>query len=155
MQTEKKDLSETRFHFYEDIGKPIGNTAINLKDFTSKLREIPLNCIEFHHKRGDFAKWIQNSLQDKTLAAAIRKIEAFGEELRTQLIEIITQQENTKICPKCKASLLPKKTWSMTGKIVGGGIRPKLTLGYYKCPYCGKGFRKVLAKELIKVNLTH
>lgn len=154
MPTEKTVSPERGFHFYEEIAKPIGKTATSLKDLTLKLKEIPITSIEFHQKRGDFAKWIKNILEAPILATAIERIRASGEDLRKKLIETITHPERatTVNCPKCGAATPPTKTWSMTGKAVKTGIRPKLTLGYYKCPYCGKTFRKVLAKEIIKAS---
>jgi len=151
---EKMVSPEKGFHFYEEIAKPTGKVATSLKDFTLKLKEIPVVSVEFHQKRGDFAKWIQNTFEDTILANAIERIKASGEDLRKQLIETITHPEKATLmkCPKCGASISPKKTWSMTGKAVKTGIKPKLTLGYYKCSYCGKTFRRVLAKEIIKAS---
>jgi len=154
MPKEKTVPHEKGFHFYEQIAKPTGTVATSLEDFAVKLKETRIASIEFHQKRGDFAKWIQNTFGATTLANAVERIDASGEDLRKQLIEAITHPEKTSksSCPKCGVAISPKKTWSMTGKSVGQGIRPKLTLGYYKCPYCGKAFRKVLAKEMIKAS---
>jgi hypothetical protein len=154
MPPEKTVLPDKGFHFYEEIAKPTGKVATSLKDFTLKLKEIPVISIEFHQKRGDFAKWIQKTFGAPVLASAIERIKVSGEDLRKQLIETITHPEKATManCPKCGATIPPTKTWSMTGKVVKTGIRPKLTLGYYKCPYCGKSFRRVLAKEKIRAS---
>ena len=152
MPTEKTVSPEKGFHFYEEIAKPTGKVAVSLEDFALKLKETPVVSIEFHQKRGDFAKWVQNTFGATTLANAIEKIKTSGEDLRKQLVETITHPEKAALanCPKCGAAIPPTKTWSITGKAVKTGIRPKLTLGYYKCPLCGKGFRRVLAKEMLK-----
>ena len=152
MSREKTVPPEKGFHFYEEMAKPTGTVAISLKDFALKLKEIPVISVEFHQNRGDFAKWVQSTFGATSLANAIERIKASGEDLRKQLLETITKPEKAALanCPKCGAAIPPTKTWSITGKAVKTGIRPKLTLGYYKCPLCGKGFRKVLAKEIIE-----
>jgi len=154
MPLEKTVSPDKGFHFYEEIAKPTGKVATSLRDFTFKLKEIPVISIEFHQKRGDFAKWIQKIFGAPILASAIERIKVSGEDLRKQLIETIIHPEKATManCPACGATISPVKTWSMTGKAVKTGIRPKLTLGYYKCPHCGKAFRKVLAKEKIKAS---
>lgn len=154
MPKEKTVSPEKGFHFYEEIARPTGKTATSLQDFSLKLKEIPITSIEFHQKRGDFAKWFQNTLGETILAGAIERIKVSGEDLRKQLVETITQPEKATMasCPKCGAAVSPVKTWSMTGKAVKTGVKPKLTLGYYKCPHCDKAFRKVLAKEIIKAS---
>ena len=152
MPTEKTVSPDKGFHFFEEIGKPTGKVALSLKDFTVKLKEIPITSIEFHQKRGDFAKWIRNIFEATTLADAIERIKTTGEDLRKQLIETITQSEKPILvnCPKCGTATTPTRTWSIIGKAVKTGIRPKLTLGSFKCPNCGKAFRQTLAKEQIK-----
>jgi len=42
----------------------------------------------------------------------------------------------------------PTKTWTMTGKPMGGK-RVKLTNGIFHCPTCNKNFRAVIKKEII------
>jgi len=150
--TETTVSPDKGFHFFEEIGKPTGKVALSLKDFTVKLKEIPITSIEFHQKRGDFAKWIRNIFEATTLADAIERIKTTGEDLRKQLIETITQPEKPILvnCPKCGTATTPTRTWSIIGKAVKTGIRPKLTLGSFKCPNCGKAFRQTLAKEQIK-----
>jgi len=153
MQTEKTVTPDQGFHFFTDIAQPTGQVALSLREFTLKLKEIPITSIEFHQKRGDFAKWIRNIFEDTVLADAVERIRASGEELRKQLIEAVTPQPERALlvnCPKCGTPTTPTKTWSITGKAVKTGIRPKLTWGSYKCPNCGKAFRQLLAKETIK-----
>ena len=154
MTVEKIVPLEKGFHFYTEIAKPTGKVATSLRDFTIKLKEIPIASVEFHQKRGDFAKWIRNIFEASTLADAIERIKASGEDLRKQLIETITQPGKpiSVNCPKCGTATTPTKTWNLIGKAVKTGIRPKLTLGSFKCLSCGKAFRKVLAKETIKAS---
>jgi len=152
MTVEKTVPPDKGFHFYTEIAKPTGKMATSLEDFTTKLKEIPIASVEFHQKRGDFAKWIRNIFEASTLADAIERIKASGEDLRKQLIETITKPEKPILanCPKCGTATTPTKTWSIIGKPVKTGVRPKLTLGSFKCPNCGKAFRQTLAKEQIK-----
>jgi len=154
MTVEKTVPPDKGFHFYTEIARPTGKMATSLGDFTIKLKEIPISSVEFHQKRGDFAKWFRNILEATTLADAIERIKASGEDLRKQLIETITQPEKAILvnCPKCGTATTPTKTWSIIGKAVKTGVRPKLTLGSFKCINCGKAFRKVLAKETIQAS---
>lgn len=152
MPVEKTVPFEKGFHFYTEIAKPTGKVATSLTDFTIKLKEIPIASVEFHQKRGDFAKWVRNIFEATTLADAIERIKATGEDLRKQLIETITQPGKPILvnCPKCGTVTTPTKTWSIIGKAVKTGVRPKLTLGSFRCPSCGKAFRQTLAKEQIR-----
>lgn len=152
MTTEKTVPIEKGFHFYTEIAKPTGKVATSLTDFTIKLKEIPIASVEFHQKRGDFSKWVRNIFEATNLADAIERIKATGEDLRKQLIETITQPGKPILanCPKCGTATTPTRTWSIIGKAVKTGMKPKLTLGSFKCPNCGKAFRQTLAKEQIK-----
>lgn len=65
------------FHFStENVGT--GIIAISLFDFLSKLETINLDSLFFHYQRGDFQKWIKNTLGDTDLAERI--------ELTTRII---------------------------------------------------------------------
>lgn len=149
---EKKEMtSEKGFHFYENMGKPLSEVAFNLQDFREKISQVPITSLEFHQKRGDFANWIQDVLSDIRLAEEFRKISKTGEELRKELINLFDTPEKAK-CPNCGKESTPAKTWKMAGKPSKNGERLQLTIGYYKCSGCDKGFRRTLDKRKIKAS---
>jgi len=56
------------------------------------------------------------------------------------------------VCPRCGTEVAnPLKTWSMVGRPSKTGERFKLTLGWFKCSVCERGFRSVLGKERVTV----
>jgi uncharacterized protein (UPF0212 family) len=149
---------EEGFYFYASVGKPLNEVALSLKDFTEKVKTIPLDSVEFHQMRGDFSKWIRNILGDAQLAEAIQKVGGKGEELRNHVMEALNQRLGepgwvsvaVAKCPECGAESSPRKTWKMAGRPSKEGERLQLTIGYYDCPNCTKKFREVLRKEKIK-----
>jgi hypothetical protein len=78
------------FLFFTDIGQYNGEFAPSLADLCEKLKKIPLKSIEFHFKRGDFERWIRDTLGDEHLANRICEIDrsTHGEELRTTIQRI-------------------------------------------------------------------
>ncbi len=82
------------FLFFLDIGQYTGEFAPCLADFLEKSEKIPLKSIEFHFKRGDFERWIRETLGDECLADEISKINKStqGEELRTTICKIIKRR---------------------------------------------------------------
>lgn len=146
----KKQVSgEWGFFFYEDIGKPLFEAAFNPKDLEEKIRKVPLASLEFHQKRGDFARWFREVFIDVELAEVIEKIDKTGEELRKELLNSLSSPEET-ACPKCGNETNLVKRWKMAGRPSRTGERLQLTIGHYNCPKCNKTFRRVLAKEKIK-----
>ena len=85
---------ETGFHFTTQNGVYTGITAVSLPDFALKLQTIDADSILFHYPRGDFQKWIQDTLGDKELANRMCFIQAnlSGEELRNQLLKIVQKR---------------------------------------------------------------
>lgn len=82
---------EKSFHFYVDIGKPLGVHAASLGDFCDKILKVDVGSIEFHVNRGDFEAWFAG-LGDVELARKallIRERRLSGEELRKKLHEIV------------------------------------------------------------------
>jgi len=75
------------FNFFSDIGQYDGKSVTSLADFCEKLKTVPLKSMEFHFKRGDFERWIRETLGDEYLACEIGKIDKWvhGEALRTAL----------------------------------------------------------------------
>ena len=91
----EKVLSETTlekaFHFYSEIGKPLGVSSNSLVDFCEKIKTIDIISVEFHMNRGDFEIWI-HSLGDIELAKKlrlIRKSGLTGEPLRDKLYKTL------------------------------------------------------------------
>ncbi len=87
---------EHGFHFTTGNGVYTGNTAISLADFAQKLETVDVDSILFHYPRGDFQKWIDDTLGDKQLAnqMCFIKTSISGEELRNQLIKLVQKRIN-------------------------------------------------------------
>jgi len=146
----KKEVArEWGFYFYQDVNKPIFEAAFNLEEFWEKVKKVPVASLEFHQKRGDFAKWIRDVFKETQLAERIEKIYSSGEDLRRELLNSPRNPEIAE-CPKCGTQTNPLKTWKMTGKPSKVGEKLRLTVGLYKCNNCKKTFRKVVEKEKIK-----
>ncbi len=142
---------ELGFYFYEDIGKPLQEVALSLKDLRDKIDIVPSTSLEFHKNRGDFSRWIKVVLEDLPLAETIQKISETGEDLRRQLLNALKNSDEAS-CPACRVANIPVKTWKMAGRPSKKGERFQLTIGHYRCHECGKTFRKVLAKKKIKLS---
>jgi hypothetical protein len=147
----KEVASEWGFYFYEDIGKPLFEAAFNPEDFKEKIRKVPVASLEFHQKRGDFARWFRNVFKDVQLAEAIEKIDKTGEDLRRELLDSLNSPERA-ACPMCGTETDLVKSWKMAGRPSKTGERIQLTIGHYKCLKCDKTFRRVIAKEKIKAS---
>jgi len=146
----KKEVArEWGFYFYQDINKPLFEAAFNLEEFWKKIRKVPVASLEFHQKRGDFARWISDVFKETQLAERIEKIHNTGEDLRSELLNSLRNPEIAE-CPKCGTQTNPLKIWKMTGKPSKAGEKLQLTIGLYKCNNCKKTFRKVVKKEKIK-----
>ena len=148
---EKEVASERAFCFYEDTGKPLNEVAFNPQDLREKIRKVPVSSLEFHQKRGDFARWIRNVSKNVQFAEAIKKIDKNGEDLRRELLNSLNSSDKA-ACPRCGIETNPVKTWKMAGRPSKTGERLQLTIGHYKCLKCNKTFRKVIAKEKIKAS---
>jgi len=87
---------EHGFHFVTKPGTYTGTTAISLADFAEKLQTIDVDSILFHYPRGDFQKWIEDTLGDRELANHLCFIKTgiSGEELRKQLVRIVQKRIN-------------------------------------------------------------
>jgi len=142
---------ESGFHFYEDIGKMIHESALNLADFRECVGRVSVKSLEFHQRRGDFANWIRDVLRNERLAEAIEKIDNTGEGLRRELLNLLNSPEKA-VCPECGARTSPSKVWKMAGRPSKTGERLQLTIGYFKCHACNKSFRHVLKKEKIQAS---
>jgi hypothetical protein len=84
---------ERGFHFSTEKGST-GTTAISLSDFTTKLETIDVNSVLFHYPRGDFQKWISDTLGDTELGDRMCFMQTglSGEKLREHLLWIIQKR---------------------------------------------------------------
>ena len=83
------------FLFFTDVGEYTGELATCLSDLCEKLKTIPAQSIRFHHKRGDFEKWIRGTLGDEYLAERISRIKSTKtEELRKKIEGIVKRRLN-------------------------------------------------------------
>ena len=80
------------FHFYKTFGQYTGITATSLNEFQSKLKIVDEQSLLFHYPRGDFQKWIHNTLKDQKLAnqIAIKNSNLSSRNIRENLVKIIT-----------------------------------------------------------------
>ncbi len=76
------------FLFFEDIGKYTGRMAANLDDFCEIIKTIDVTSLTFHFRRGDYGRWIRESLQDAQLARRLKRMKKSnsGEELRNKIL---------------------------------------------------------------------
>jgi hypothetical protein len=82
--------NEEAFHFYENIGKPTGQSAKNLHEFLERIESVKLESLVFHMERDDFKYWIAKILEDLTLAQRIQMLPIENnEQLRTNIRETI------------------------------------------------------------------
>jgi alpha-amylase len=85
------------FLFYTGEGEKYftGTTAWSLKGIVETLRKVNAKSVEFHNTRGDFEKWAEKSLQDKTLAGQFKKIRLSrlkGEQLTEAVIKVAKER---------------------------------------------------------------
>ena len=74
---------------------PAGESAASFEEFLDKIKEIDIKSLEFHLYRGDFEKWIAETLEDKELAEEImnlRDITPTRDVLRNQLVIIVSRR---------------------------------------------------------------
>ncbi len=84
------------FHFFTSIGRYTGETAVSLSTFAKDVEVVPIESIDFHFKRGDFQKWLKDTIGDTELAKAIENVEKepAGEPLRQRLLAVINARVN-------------------------------------------------------------
>ena len=135
LKVKEEVTPEWGFYFYEDVNKPLFEAAFNLEDFWEKIEKIPVASLEFHQKRGDFARWIRDVFKETQLAERIGKIYTIGEDLRRELFNARNNPEIAE-CPECGTQNGPVKTWKMAGRPSKTGERLQLTIGFYRCNNC-------------------
>ena len=82
---------EKGFHFYTTHGSYTGETATSLDAFEKKIQVVPAASVSFHLQRGDFQKWIEDTIGDNELAKRISLIELTlpAEDMRKELLAIV------------------------------------------------------------------
>lgn len=81
------------FYFYENIGKPTGESARSLSDFVEKIKSIKLESLLFHLQREDFQNWIKKTLGDSKLSREIGKMSPSNrEDIRIKIHSIIEKR---------------------------------------------------------------
>jgi hypothetical protein len=87
---------EKGFHFFLDHESYTGITAISLFEFVEKLEIVNIRSVEYHFRRHDFQRWINDVIGDVELATRIASLnnKLSGETLRTQIIEVVQKRLN-------------------------------------------------------------
>ena len=85
---------EYGFHFTTPGGVYGGLSATSLEDFAEKLKDVDVDSVTFHYYRGDFQRWIDNTLGDKELADKLCFIDnkISGEQLRKELLKMLNKR---------------------------------------------------------------
>jgi len=86
---------EKAFYFFTSIGNYTGVSAASLKEFVERINEVNVKSLEFHLYRGDFEKWVAETLEDKELAEDIRKLQKTNlasDALRNQLSMVVSKR---------------------------------------------------------------
>jgi hypothetical protein len=79
---------EKAFYFFTSIGNYTGVWASSLGEFVKKILDVDVKSLEFHLYRGDFEKWITETVKDSALASKMRQLKALkpiGIDLRDRL----------------------------------------------------------------------
>ena len=63
------------FHFFMRDGHYSGETAMSLCSFLRDMGRVDIQSIKFHFDRGDFQKWLRNTIGDEELARMVDKID--------------------------------------------------------------------------------
>jgi alpha-amylase len=82
---------EKGFYFYIAPGNFTRETATSLDAFEKKLQVVPADSVNFHLQRGDFQKWIKDTMGDDELAKRVSliKLTLPVEDLRKELLAIV------------------------------------------------------------------
>lgn len=106
------------FLFFEDIGTYTGRLAANLDDFCEIVKTIDVKSLTFHFRRGDYERWIRESLHDVQLARRLKRIKKSnsGEELRNKILQAarrrldeLHEMKKTDVAGREKTVLVPKR----------------------------------------------
>jgi hypothetical protein len=95
MASLRKLSRENAFYFFTSIGNYTGESASSLEEFAKKTREVSIKSLGFHLQRGDFERWVAETLLDKELAEEIKKLQnqnPSGDALRDQLYFLVSKR---------------------------------------------------------------
>jgi hypothetical protein len=93
MKTLRSLSNEEAFRFYEDVGKPTGETATSLQDFLQQVETVKLESLIFHLKRNDFKNWVEDTLKDSKLAMKLAKMPVTNDNrVRTQICSMVRER---------------------------------------------------------------
>lgn len=93
MRTLRSLSNEEAFRFYEDVGKPTGETATSLQNFLQQVETVKLESLIFHLKRNDFKNWVEDTLKDSKLAMKLAKMPITNDNrVRTQICSMIRER---------------------------------------------------------------
>lgn len=75
-------------------GHYTGETAMSLHSFLREIGSIDIESIKFHFDRGDFQKWLRNTVGDEELAQTIDKLDKKipEENLKEKLADIVQKR---------------------------------------------------------------
>jgi len=82
---------DKRFRFRDAQGD-LGKEAASLYELLHLLPALPIASLEYHDRRQDLARWVEDALGDEELAARLRKLsnrQLAGEELREALRQTV------------------------------------------------------------------
>ena len=66
-----------------------------MEEFVKKVKEVNVKSLEFHLYRGDFEKWVAETLEDEKLSEKVRSLKSLnptGSSLRDQLYLIVSMR---------------------------------------------------------------
>jgi hypothetical protein len=90
---------ERRFYFHISDGQPIA-AAATMRDFSTAVRHLDQQALEYHLERGDFSHWLDATIANKDLATQVAAWEdellahraADVERIRHQLVHAVEQR---------------------------------------------------------------
>jgi len=82
------------FLFFEDVGKYTGRLAANLADFCEDIKMIDIKSVTFHFERGDYERWVRETLHDLQLARRLKRVSKSnsGEKLRNKILQVVRKR---------------------------------------------------------------
>ncbi|MFO7168625.1 MAG: DUF5752 family protein [Chloroflexota bacterium] len=83
-----------RFYFRDAAGGEHGQAA-SLWEFREALARLPGDVLQYHLSRGDFSRWVRDTLHDSELADRLARISRrgmAGEELRQALVSVVVDR---------------------------------------------------------------
>ena len=111
------------FYFFTSIGNYTGESVASLEEFIKKILDVTVKSLEFHLYRGDFERWIAETVEDNVLASKINQLKALkpiGIDLRDRLYLIVSKHYETLKKPRLTSTkptlAKPKSTTITFGK---------------------------------------